>query len=398
VSRALAETLLSDFVLPLLRGGEVQIGRPIGWQGAQRILGVAASLARDGLEAQLAAACAQRLLALGALPPPLPSLTDDPEVLPWLVALHDLLFLARPEAQRLRPAVRDHVLREVLACAQPAALALDDRDRAQPPAATATLLHRHALLEPLFRLTRLDLRRTTWRDETLLRGLGRKQLAAAPSASAQAFTTLCWPELPLVVDGQGSAALQALLAGSPLTALWSPRPREATQHPTLAAELAQHAPLLRRPTLSRLLCHRYLHLGLPGVAAALSGPLLALLAQAVPDASLRPAAVTWLCLLSHLHWLAYIVLPQAPPAPELGEDAAPWFALFGCLHQLAPAWAQPPDVCGPAAGDPRLAGPAERSLPERARAHARRCRQLLPPSRLAELQRLLTQALATAAQ
>lgn len=401
MSRAAAEAFLRDVVLPLLRGGEVQIGRPLGWAGAQRIVAAAAEPAIAAQVSEVRAACAGRLLAMGILSPPLPALTDDGDALTGLVALHDLLFLARPEAQRLSPATRRGVLREVVACAERAALPLA-AEASEPAAADAVILHRHALIEPLFRLIRSDLRRKTWRDETLQRGLNRKSLASLSGDAAQVLHALPWTELPLLVDGQGAAALQAVLGVSPLTALWSPRPVEVTQHQALALTLQQHAPLLRRPALARIVCRRYLDLGVPAVAAALSGPLLALLQQTVDDPARRPDAITWLCLVSHLHWLAYIALP-ATSLPELGvsDDSAPWFGLFACLAQVAPQWAQPPDVIAVAGSSPSPADaltPAERALHERAQAHIRRCRDSVPASQLASLHRLLTQALFTPAQ
>lgn len=394
MSYTLAASFLRDFVRPLVRGADVAIARPLGWQGTQHVLQAAPSLVEDPLAQDVAKACVQRLLAQGILPPPLPSLADDAGALSALAALHDLLFLARPEAQRLSSATRDGVLREVIVCAEAAALSLAWSTEGQ--AEDATILHRHALIEPLFRLTRLDLRRKTLFDETVQRGLTRKKLASAAAANQDALTlsVLCWTELPGVVDGQGAAALQALLACSPLTALWSPRPREAISHEAHAQLLAQQAPLLLRPGLARGLSHRYLSLGVPAVAAALSGPLVVLLQQAADDAALRPAAIGWLGFLSQLHWLAYIALPLLPPPRlDLSEDSAPWFALFYCLSQLAPAGRPAPAVIAQA--DPAR---DERALYERAQAHAQRCRSVLPAEQLASLHRLLTRALATSAQ
>jgi len=394
MSYTLAESFLRDFVRPLLRGAEVAIARPLGWQGTQYVLQAAPSLAEDPLAQDVAQACVQRLLALGILPPPLPSLADDSGALSALAALHDLLFLARPEAQRLSSATRYGVLREVIVCAEAAALSLTWS--AEEYAEDATILHRHALIEPLFRLTRVDLRRKTLFDETVQRGLTRKKLASVTASNKDALTlsVLCWTELPLVVDGQGAGALQALLACSPLSALWSPRPREAISHDAHARLLAQQAPLLLRPLLARGLGHRYLSLGVPAVAAALSGPLVVLLQQAADDAALRPAAIAWLGFLSQLHWLAYIALPFLPPPKlDLSEDSAPWFALFYCLSQLAPAGR-------PASAVMAQADPArdERALYERAQAHAQRCRSALPAEQLASLHRLLTRVLATSTQ
>ena len=54
----------------------------------------------------LVSAAQDRLLSMGIPPPSDPRHFDDPGALLLLAALHDLLFLARPEVGGLRPALR----------------------------------------------------------------------------------------------------------------------------------------------------------------------------------------------------------------------------------------------------------------------------------------------------
>jgi hypothetical protein len=330
---------------------------------------------------------------MGIAPPAsLPGL-DDAGALTLLTSLHDLLFLARPEAQRLRPALRQAILRELIAPLAPPPEASEEQGRSNERLATearcdayaAELLLRHALLEPLFRLRRHDVRRPTWLGETVEQGVPRARLPAEPGENLK--NPLCWPELLQVVDGQGEQALQALLSASPLTALWqlqlslSPSPEDA------AAKLCTYTPLLQRRSLARILCRRFVELGLPMVAQALSGPLGQLLRQAESEPRRRPDLTSWLALVSHLHWLSFIVFAdQTALTVALPEGATPFFALFASLWAGFPQLAIPADVAGDAALYPR------------AQAHAERCRAAVPPIVLVQLQQRLTRALPSPSQ
>lgn len=394
MAQSFTAQFIERFALPLLGGAEVAIGRPLGGRGVQRLLAELgqAGLASGALE-RVASASRSRLLAMGIAPPAsLPGL-DDAGALTLLTSLHDLLFLARPEAQRLRPALRQAILRELIALLAPPPEATPEQ--ASPDARPATeascdpyaaeLLLRHALLEPLFRLRRHDVRRPTWLGETVEQGVPRARLPAEPGENLK--NPLCWPELLRVVDGQGEQGLQALLSASPLTALWqlqlsvSPSPQDA------AAELCTYTPLLQRRSLARLLCRRFVELGLPTVAQALSAPLGQLLRQAESEPRRRPDLTSWLALVSHLHWLSFIVFAdQTALTVALPEGATPFFALFASLWAGFPQLAIPADVAGDA------------SLYRRAQAHAERCRAAVPPIVLVQLQQRLTRALPSPSQ
>lgn len=393
--QSLTEQLVARFALPLLQGGEVTIGQPLGLRGAQRLT-VELTEQRSAIDAvllELATACQMRLLALGVPPPDTLRWPGEAGALTLLLGLHDLLFLARPEAQKLRPALRAAILTEIISAQEPLSA-----EREEPSAARgdpyravsgdpldSELLLRHALLEPLFRLRRQDVQRKTWLGQSIERGVDDAHLPA--EGDGLLVSTLCWPELPLVVEGQGERALQALLAASPLTALWQLRLPPAIAGAAGAAELRRHAPLLRRRHLARILSRRYVELGLPTVAEALSAPLLALLQQAVTDPEARPAALTWLGVVAHLHWLAFILFPDSAGfTSALPEGETPFFALFASLWAISPTLVMPADLAG------------DSGLHARAGAHAERCRAVVPPILLQHLQQLLTRALPRPAQ
>jgi len=408
MAASFSEQFFDRFALPLLRGGEVAIGRPLGGRGMRRLLVELASadLGGEHLSA-LVSAAQDRLLAMGIPPPGGPRLFDDPGALLLLAALHDLLFLARPEAGGLRPALRAALLHEIATSLQP--LVPEPSELSEPddplapdrPSAIAEseqaaaaaqrdahILMRHALAEPLFRLQRLDRRRRTWLGEQLDRGVPGRAGTTVPSGEdGLELTSLCWPELPLVVGGQGTQVLGALLAASPLTALWYPRPPSAVGGQGLALDLRQLAPLLRRRHLGRIVCRRYLALGLSVVAQVLSGPLVALLGQAASDDGARRDLQTWLGLCSHLHWLSYVVFPSSSGlTAAIPESETPFFALFASLWLSAPQLARPADLA------------VDSSLYQRAAAHAESCRAAVPPIVVSHLQGLLTRALGRPSQ
>jgi hypothetical protein len=392
--RSFIEQFLDRFALPLLRGAEVTIGRPLGLRGVQRLLAPrTATSPPGGALDTLLSACQTRLLAMGVPPPGSVDFAGDEAALTLLAGMHDLLFLARPEALQLRPALRGAILREIIAATAPL-----PSERFAPASELSSLesgvtgdrldaeiLLRHALLEPLFRLQRRDIRRKTWLSETLERGVERAR--QPPGGDGLSLDTLCWLELPLVVDGGGTEALGALLAASPLTALWQLRAAPALPTEASPMELRRHAPLLRRRYLCRIVCRRFLDLGLPRVAEALSAPLLGLLRQAVTDPDARRDARTWLGLVSHLHWLSFILFADSAGfTAAIPEGETPFFALFSSLWTAFPELALPADVA------------ADAALAERARAHAERCRAAVPALLLQHLQQLLTRALASPSQ
>src|SRR5947208_3181872 len=98
-------TFLERFLLPLVAGGEVHVGAPLGARGLANVLHDKANLALEAKleEARLAVA---KELQVCPIPP-----TLDEEAVRLAVALHDMLFLYHPVAGS--PAGRPERIRRV---------------------------------------------------------------------------------------------------------------------------------------------------------------------------------------------------------------------------------------------------------------------------------------------
>jgi hypothetical protein len=84
---------VSDFMLPLVRGGAVHVGRPLGMEAVARLAQDLPAI--DGPAVDALAACRRVVVTRvvpGAAPPPL-----DDASLRLAAALHDLLALSHPD-------------------------------------------------------------------------------------------------------------------------------------------------------------------------------------------------------------------------------------------------------------------------------------------------------------
>lgn len=368
------------FVLPWLQGGDVWVGRPFSVPDALG-LGHALTTQADLLwQPVLAGACMQRLLRLGILPPVPPNLLDDDGTVTLLLALHDLLFLTRPEAARLRPAVRGGLLSEVVA----RLLSIDTPDG---DSADLVLIGRHAALVPLLHLRRTDVHAQGSRSARVAHGIDRPRAAAAVATGRSTATEVpVWPLLAALSADDGGALWSLLQRTSPLSGLWqwADRP-DGGPIVDAADDLARHTALLRRPVLSRIVVRRLLSLDVLTMATRVAHAVEVLLQ---PDENSPPSTnvlQTWLCLASHLHWLRHI-LPQTPPPAPVPSEAAPFYALFALLCDQFPTLARPADVA------------ADGALCDRAAPHIDLCRHALDAPSQRRLQELLTAALARPAQ
>jgi hypothetical protein len=363
-----AEALLQRFVLPLLAGSEVHVGTPLGSRGAERLLSAIAH-GLDGTRSgeRLQAERKTQLAALGAKLPPF-RLSDDDEGALLLVALHDLLFLAHPDATRLKPERLAGVAHEARRlCEQAGPAESEEAPDTNMASALLPLYGRHSLLGPLWQLHL---------EEADAKAGGEKRpLGAKESATASRRPLL--PELIDLCEGLGAQVLHGLLRGSPLTDLL--QPIRADLSAALPLDLLSQARYLRLPAVARLLLRRYLELGLAAVGPVLVSEFIALLKQ--PAALCTPAARrdlgTWLCLFSHLHLLAHVVAELPLPAASSPPALLDFYALYAALLSRHPGLAMPEDVLA----DPLLRGQIE--------LHQQRCRALCGPSRTRELSTLL---------
>ncbi|MFO0573390.1 MAG: hypothetical protein U1A78_05295 [Polyangia bacterium] len=375
-----AEDFLRRFLLPLVRGGEVHVGRPLLARGAARLL-AAVDAGLDGTPAGEELLVARRR-ALAALVPSAspPLLGADRTALLLGVALHDLLFLLHPDAARLS--------HERTATILSATIRLGQRARAELPRAATELrpgpgalllgaptprvrqaslllLGRHTLLGRLPELVRTDALVESPRGEQRYLGMDPparpRWLFGGAAEPAERVQVALLPELLRLDEGRGAAALLSLLGASPLTDLLWPR------RPGLPLRLDEHAAWLRLPLIARLVTGRLAELGTAAALALLGGELTRLL-QRRPRLPLADA-MTLVCLHSHLHALAAV--ERKPPPVEAPESCA----LYAVIYRRWPLLAAPRDVLR----DPRLR--------PRLDEHARACRELAGPApvQLAEI-------------
>jgi hypothetical protein len=148
---ALAEVLLQDFVAPLVLGGEMKPGRPIGGALALALSDDAEHLSVDGEKLSLVQLA--RIRAARKLVPidRIEGMTG-PE---WALAavLHDIVQSAHPD---LSGVFRSSAPSKVLAICQ-ATL-----DRIPPPRSIREALERHTLFSRIFEITRTDTKVSWW--------------------------------------------------------------------------------------------------------------------------------------------------------------------------------------------------------------------------------------------
>jgi hypothetical protein len=131
----------SDFLLPVVRGGAANVGRPLGMEAVTRMLRDLPLVEGAALEklAEVRTASALRVAPVVDAPP------FDETTLRLAAALHDLLALGHPELGGTRSRRTDRV----------AAAALDLASVGAPPSAREAV-NRHSLLARLPEIVRVD--------------------------------------------------------------------------------------------------------------------------------------------------------------------------------------------------------------------------------------------------
>lgn len=377
-----AEDFLRRFALPLVAGGELHVGRPLLGRGANELL-EAVSAGIDGTPVGEELAQARRR-ALAALIPleTTPLLSEDRSSVLLLAALHDLLFLLHPDAERLSASRRAAILAFVLKLCEKARqqLPIDAtvlrpgrgplRCAAPPPLlrqASLRLLGRHTLLGRLTELVRTDVLVTTARGEQRHLGMEpRRSFFGGPTEPPERVRVPLFPELLRLPNRGSEAGVLALHRASPLS------PLLGLGHDGLSRVLLEHAAWLRLPLVARLVLASLSALGTATALRVLGDELLALLA---PSERSTEDVMTALCLHSHLQALAAI---ERVPPPVEAPDAC---ALYAALYPRWPQLSAPRD----ALRDPAL----RRRLDD----HVTACRELAGPERVQRALSLLTAAL-----
>lgn len=243
---------LRDFVLPLVAGGELHVGRPLDADDVERLR---AETVIETEESD-AVARARQALAADLWLYPVPTPFDD-GALGLCVGLHNLLFLSHPVAGRWW--LRDRQLERLESFTE---RCLRQVPR---PATPEQLVARHTLLRCVPQLLRHDLEVRFWAGRRTYQGMApprRLMRWRQLRGVREQVHEVLW--IGTELSEMQRELLDALISQSPLTDLLTPD-RQAP-----AFDWQRVAPWLMRPALCRLVAHRYLEMGL-----ALVGPPLA---------------------------------------------------------------------------------------------------------------------------
>jgi hypothetical protein len=328
----MARAFVSSFLLPLVRGGRLAVGRPLGARAVER-LGRAVG-AEDAAAAQLADS--RRGVAARFLPDaPAPPL--DEATLRLGAALHDLLVLVHPGLDGPGAGRRQE---RVARSAHSLVASLG------APVSALEAVNRHSLLARVAEIARTDSTVSFW--------LGRQTyVGRVPPPRVTALPKLRRVRVDVVKRawlreiGVPVVARQAVLAlgvASPLGEALDPLRLD----PPLC--WSRILPVLRAPALGRLVAGRMLEVGVTRAGDGLAAALLRFASFQDPPGGLpaTPAGVAFaLQFLAHLVWLDVLFGPDAPAVPSAG--GAELAVMLTAADTLAPTLVWPRDV--PSDGD-----------------------------------------------
>jgi hypothetical protein len=332
-----ARSFVSSFLVPLVRGGRLHVGRPIGPRAVERLGRLAAAGGDD--EAADALAWARQAVASRFLPDAAPPPLDE-ATLRLGAAVHDLLVLVHPAIEGPRVARRQ----ERVAAAAHALASLG------APATAVEAVNRHSLLARLAEIARTDSTVSFW--------LGRETFVGrVPPPRVTALPTLRRVRVDVVRRswlreiGVPTIAREAVLAlgvASPLGEALDPLRLE----PPLC--WSRILPVLRAPALGRIVAGRMAEVGLERAGDGLAAALLRFASFQDPPGGwpATPEAVAFaLQFLAHLVWLDVLfgaahaagggVLAGAGSVGRSGAELASM--LMGAARR-APALVWPRDV------------------------------------------------------
>jgi hypothetical protein len=243
---------LREFVLPLVAGGELHVGRPLDADDVERLR---AETVIETSESE-AVHHARQTLAADLWLYPVPTPLDD-SALALCVGLHNLLFLSHPVAGRwwLRDRQLERLESFTARCLR----------QVPPPDTPEQLVARHSLLWCVPRLMRHDVEVRFWAGRRTYEGMApprRLMRWRQLRGVREQIHEVLWAGTE-ISDTQREL-LDVLMSRSPLTDLLTPD-RQAP-----AFDWQRVAPWLQRPALCRLVAHRYLEMGLTRVGPPLA--------------------------------------------------------------------------------------------------------------------------------
>ncbi len=326
---------VSRFLLPLVRGGALHVGRPMGPKalqamtdafrpGRRRVLSLEDMAEEDAVAelARLRHGRARALLIDATLPP------LDESALRLGVAVHNLLALVHP---RLLGRSAERRQEQVVAVTLPIA-------DLGPPTTAEEVVRRHSLLARLPEITRSEHTVEYWAGRR--RYVGRPppaHLLALPRVrrvSTSSQRRLWLKEIGVPACARGLWA--ALQRASPLGEALDPLRLE----PPPAWE--RILPVLRFPALCRLVAGRLVEVGIEPAGAALVPALLRFAsARDATGAAATPGDVAFsVRLLAHAFWLDHLTVGST----LAGSGALG--ALLAAAFDLEPRLVWPPDLDG----------------------------------------------------
>jgi hypothetical protein len=338
----MARSFVAEFLLPLVRGGALRVGRPLGGRAVERVLELAREVGRDAAtdaaEPIAALALGRRAIAARLLPavaaPPLDEVTVR-----LGAALHDLLALAHPDLAG--PGVGRR--QEQIAAA---ALALAS---VGPPRSVREAVNRHSLLARLGEIVRVDRTVKFWLGrQTFVGRTPPGRIMALPSLRRVRVerSSRSWLR-EIGIPAVGRLAFLALNVASPLGEALDPLRLD----PPLG--WGRVLPVLRFPGLARAVAGAAVEIGVERAGDALAGALYRYAGLHDPPLGLAatPENVAFaLRFLAHLVWLD--VLYGADPdraratrpvgsGPELGLELA---VVITAAARTEPSLVWPDDV------------------------------------------------------
>ena len=303
---------VSDFLLPVVRGGAVHVGRPIGLPAVDRMLRDLPLV--DGAALDRLAACriasATRVAPVVAPPP------FDETTVRLAAALHDLLALGHPELGGTRSRRTDRV----------AAAALELASVGAPRSATEAV-NRHSLLARLPEIVRVDRTVHFWLGRQTF--VGRRvppRVTALPTLRRVRVeqTSRSWlREIGIPVVGR--QAFLALNVASPLGEALDPLRLE----PPIA--WGRILPVLRFPTLARVVAGQAVAIGVDRSGDALADALYRFASfhdppPGQPGIDASPEAIAFaLRFLAHVVWLDVLFGTSAerPESADIDRSLEP---------------------------------------------------------------------------
>ncbi|HVV16548.1 MAG TPA: hypothetical protein VHH90_05030 [Polyangia bacterium] len=283
-----------DFLLPLVRGGALHVGRPLGAAAVRRVLESARRLAAapaggaDPVRA-LARARAEvigRFLPAAAVPP------LDETTVRLGAALHDLLALGHPDL--VGPGLGRRQERIAAAARGLAAVG--------PPRTAAEAVARHSLLGRMGEIIRVDRTVRFWLGrQTFVGRTPPPRITAMPGLRRVRVEQAARVWLREIgIPGPGRVAFVELNAASPLGEALDPLRLDPP--PGWGRMLS----VIRFPALARVVAGASLDLGVERAGDALAAALYRYVSLHDPPVGLRPSgdgAAFALGFLAHLVWL-----------------------------------------------------------------------------------------------